>query len=454
MATEKAKLGAKVRTLRRQAGITQAKLAQQLSISPSYLNLIENNRRPLTAPLLIKLAGIFTLDLQSFAPDEDAQTISALRTALQDPVLAQEPLTDADLQDFVQNNPSAARAMLTLDRAWTSQDASPNHTHAPRDPLHTHHGYFPTLERAAEEFWHTDNPQPIDLQYKLSKKLNQNYKVTLHTFPHRTGLQTLQRFDLDTRTLMLSSLLTEHQRAAAMAHQLALLSLSTEMDSILQTLPKTTPAAHTLATRKLAQAFARAVLLPYQRTLHTAREFRYDLDALCIRLQVPMLTLCRRLVSLRKPGDSGLPFAMIRTNAAGHILEQRGDNLLLEPGPGDPCNLWGVFQSLTTPHTTLQREALPSGESFVTLSRALPRLHLDQTQSTTTQSLSIICPVDVVESWANADRAPSHTIPVGQSCLRCTHHACLARSAATPEHNPRADLVGIGVQVEADELLV
>ena len=46
-------LGAKLRALRRRENLTQVELAERLSISPSYLNLIENNRRPLTAPLLV-----------------------------------------------------------------------------------------------------------------------------------------------------------------------------------------------------------------------------------------------------------------------------------------------------------------------------------------------------------------------------------------------------------------
>ena len=47
------RLGAKVRGLRRREGLTQVQLATQLGISASYLNLIEANRRPLPANLLI-----------------------------------------------------------------------------------------------------------------------------------------------------------------------------------------------------------------------------------------------------------------------------------------------------------------------------------------------------------------------------------------------------------------
>ena len=43
-------LGGKVRALRRRESLTQVQLAERLGISPSYLNLIEHNRRGLSAP--------------------------------------------------------------------------------------------------------------------------------------------------------------------------------------------------------------------------------------------------------------------------------------------------------------------------------------------------------------------------------------------------------------------
>lgn len=65
------KLGSKVRQLRRQARIAQVDLAKQLDISPSYLNLIEHDQRPLKAELLLKVAQIFQVDLASFGQRTD-----------------------------------------------------------------------------------------------------------------------------------------------------------------------------------------------------------------------------------------------------------------------------------------------------------------------------------------------------------------------------------------------
>ena len=39
-------MGQKLKRLRRDEGLTQARMAERLGISPSYLNLMENNQRP------------------------------------------------------------------------------------------------------------------------------------------------------------------------------------------------------------------------------------------------------------------------------------------------------------------------------------------------------------------------------------------------------------------------
>jgi len=54
--------GAALRRLRRREGLTQAVMAQRLSISPSYLNLIERNQRPVTARVVVELVDQFDYD--------------------------------------------------------------------------------------------------------------------------------------------------------------------------------------------------------------------------------------------------------------------------------------------------------------------------------------------------------------------------------------------------------
>src|SRR5580693_379655 len=82
---EAPKLGPKVRALRRRESLSQVQLAERLGISPSYLNLIESNRRPLPAALLIRLAQLFGVDLHAFGADDDARIMNDLMEAFSDP---------------------------------------------------------------------------------------------------------------------------------------------------------------------------------------------------------------------------------------------------------------------------------------------------------------------------------------------------------------------------------
>ena len=79
---EAPRYGAKVRALRRRESLNQVQLAEKLGISPSYLNLIENNRRPLPANLLIRLAQLFNVDVHAFATDEDTRLVEKYKPAL------------------------------------------------------------------------------------------------------------------------------------------------------------------------------------------------------------------------------------------------------------------------------------------------------------------------------------------------------------------------------------
>eukprot|EP01030_Chromulinospumella_sphaerica_P015279 gene15279-15080_t len=70
MSDKKLFLGGRLKRLRRDLGATQAAMAEQLKVSPSYLNLLERNQRPVTAQVLLRLADAYDLDLRSLSADE------------------------------------------------------------------------------------------------------------------------------------------------------------------------------------------------------------------------------------------------------------------------------------------------------------------------------------------------------------------------------------------------
>src|SRR5262245_1379456 len=111
---ESLKLGAKIRNLRRRERLSQVQLAEKLDISPSYLNLMEHNRRPLSAPLHIKLEQIFSLDLQSFAADEERNLANDLLEIFGDPIFDAYEITSQDVRELASQSPTIARAVAAL----------------------------------------------------------------------------------------------------------------------------------------------------------------------------------------------------------------------------------------------------------------------------------------------------------------------------------------------------
>lgn len=119
----KAMLGNKLRRLRRDRNIAQVELARRLGISASYLNLIEHNQRPLTLPLLLKLADHFEIDLQSFSQDSEARLVSELTELFGDPLFQDPSFQDGaptreEINEVVELSPAVSRAMVGLYRAY------------------------------------------------------------------------------------------------------------------------------------------------------------------------------------------------------------------------------------------------------------------------------------------------------------------------------------------------
>src|SRR5690606_12889349 len=120
MAERKLFAGPRVRRIRNGLGLSQTAMAEGLGISPSYLNLIERNQRPLTVQLLLKLASTYKVDpadLQGEAPG----SVAALKEAFADPLLAGELPGDQELIDLADSAPNAAAAVAKLYRAYREQ---------------------------------------------------------------------------------------------------------------------------------------------------------------------------------------------------------------------------------------------------------------------------------------------------------------------------------------------
>ena len=69
--TNVSKIGEKIKIFRKKLGLQANKLAEQLNISPSYLNLIENGKRNVDAGLLLKICQELRIELSELENFEE-----------------------------------------------------------------------------------------------------------------------------------------------------------------------------------------------------------------------------------------------------------------------------------------------------------------------------------------------------------------------------------------------
>jgi XRE family transcriptional regulator, fatty acid utilization regulator len=135
--TMRAPIGLRISTQRRATGQSQAALARLVGISPSYLNLIERNKREVGGALLKRIAASLAIDLDALTGETEQRLVHNLEEAFSDPALAGSGLGAGAARDLVASNPAAAAAIVALHRsaqaAMATADAYANRLRA--DPL-------------------------------------------------------------------------------------------------------------------------------------------------------------------------------------------------------------------------------------------------------------------------------------------------------------------------------
>ena len=109
-------LGSRIRKLRKRKGLTQAALAEKMVISPSYLNQIENDARPLNIRVLNKLELALDIDFTDWTEDEDRRA-NQLREALNDPLFRGSEIPLHELRESISTSSRMTDRFLQLFRA-------------------------------------------------------------------------------------------------------------------------------------------------------------------------------------------------------------------------------------------------------------------------------------------------------------------------------------------------
>jgi transcriptional regulator with XRE-family HTH domain len=110
-------LGPRLRVLRRELGLNQTQMAAELGVSPSYLNHLERNQRPMTAQILLRLANTYDIDMRTFVAAANEAAASDLHEIFADGLVRDIGIPRQEVLEVAENYPSVAEAVIRLYRA-------------------------------------------------------------------------------------------------------------------------------------------------------------------------------------------------------------------------------------------------------------------------------------------------------------------------------------------------
>src|SRR5690606_18503332 len=113
------------------------------------------------------------------------------------------------------------------------------------------------------------------------------------------------------------------------------------------------------AQRALASYVAGAMMMPYSRFLAAAEQLQYDVDRLAARYFASFEQAAHRLVTLRRPGEEGVPFGFLRADPAGRLTKRFPLPGLNLPSAGHGCMLWPLYAAFAQPGIVRQISVFP-----------------------------------------------------------------------------------------------
>jgi XRE family transcriptional regulator, fatty acid utilization regulator len=455
----KAMLGHKVRRLRRDLSLTQAQMAEDLGISASYLNLIEHNQRPVTVPILLKLAQIFEIDIQAFAEDDEARVKAELTEVFADPLFDNEEIKGSDLRELANISPNLARGIQTLYKAYrgtrqdletlaervADQDQFQNldmqvfPVEEVRDFFEASHNYFADLEQAAETLWADAELNPDHLYRGLTDHLEKALSVRVKVMPLEVMGSLQRRFDRHARRVLLSEMLPQTARNFQIASQIGYLTQSEAIDAIVAKAGFSNTDAMRLARLGLVNYFAGAVLMPYQRFIEAAKKLRYDIDVLSHRFHASIEQVCHRLTTLQRPGAKGIPFFLIRVDKAGNVSKRYSAGTMHFARYGGACPRWAVHDALRQPDRFLtQFSEMPDGSRYFSIACQIGKPSLGHHLPANEYALGMGCEISHAKDLIYADSynlgKESKPVPIGVNCRLCPRLDCNQRAFPPLNH--------------------
>jgi len=440
-------MGVRLKRLREERGLTQSALAKALDLSPSYLNQLEKNQRPLTVPILLKINAVFGVDVQMFSEDDEARLVSQLRDVLSE-MGTTEDIALAELRELSTNMPAVARAFLALHGRYRDAmeradalaarfgDDTPSTPLMPfeevRDFFYARRNHIDVLDRAAERIFIEIGGTIGDMRGALIRRLERKHHINV-LIDHDAHPRTQRRYDKHAKRLMIARHLRPAQQAFQLATQLAFIECGDALDEVTSDVFFVNPETRGLTRIGLANYFAGALVLPYGPYLEAAEALRYDIEQLGRRFGVGFETACHRLSTLQRVDAPGVPFFFARVDRAGNMSKRQSAMDFHFSRVGGTCPLWNVYEAFTNPGQVLvQLAEMPDGRTYLCIARTVSRGEAGYGTPNKMFAVSLGCDIRHAERLVYSRgldlKNREARTPIGVGCKICEREACPQRA--------------------------
>ncbi|AWM24889.1 helix-turn-helix domain-containing protein [Sinorhizobium fredii] len=434
-------LGPRLRRLRKDLGLTQAHMAADLDVSPSYIALMERNQRPVTAEVLLRLAKAYKIDLSSLAEESGSDLIARLQAAMKDPIFAEIDVSPLELADVLSSFPGFTEAMLRLYTAYKEEQfaladqrqGSADWGTDASDPVAAVRGFlaarrncFPGLDVAAEKL-----STAIAEAGGLPGYFRQRHNLHVRRLPGEVMTGSVRRLDRHRREILLDDSLDAASQNFQLAQQLAYIEFDGDIRKAVSEGNMLTESARRLAHRAIAAYCAGAIVMPYTAFAKAVEARRYDVEAIARQFGTSFEQTAHRLTTLQKPGQERIPFFFIRVDAAGNVSKRLDSANFPFARHGGGCPLWTLHQVFTTPRTVVtQWLELPDGQRFFSIARTVSSGGGAFGVPRVTRAVALVCEAGYAERmvYYRHHVQPVTPTPIGIACRLCHRTNCTSRS--------------------------
>ena len=466
------KIGPKIKSRRRQSGISQTGLSERLSISPSYLNLIESGKRKVDGDLLIKICSELGIEISDLTRKTDASLYQNVMELLDDNLFEELDILGPEVKELVNSNPKVARALIKLGDNYKKKDhdivttvenlsgkmIDSKKTSFPgeeiSDYIQANSNYFPKLEEFANTIFSSVQTNNRTSYLSLCKYLENKHKIKVtDVIPDESTKPFSKIFDPDKKTLLLSDYLPLETKKLYAASQIVQLEAPDIINEYLNSFSFSSEAARKLSTVALLNYAGAAILMPYKLFFEECFKQRYDLELLQNTFGTSFEQVAHRVTCLQDPKMKGIPFHMLRVDSAGNISKRFSMSGIEIPRYGGACSRWNIYSAFSSPnkiHAAVSK--MTNGEKYVCIAKTVEKgigKHGNFIKSVLSIGLGI--QAKYAKDFVYSDSLNLHDkkseILIGVNCRTCDLMEC-AQRAFPPLHKKfDVDLNARGVSV-------